>query len=155
LTGHSLYGRTANNPNCHSRAIELEKRGLRERVVKVRDAPKQPFAIGEFELVLEPIPGREAHERFSPTHTGPALVQLKAAQETSGNIPEGRIAPQLELCRACQQYIYPHEVTCPHCGADVAEAASEYEADARRRRELIASMNELIRKREERMAHAQ
>lgn len=155
-TGHSLFGQTGNNPYCHYRALELEKRGLRERVEKRRDAPKQAFAIGEFELVLEPIPGREAQEPFFlPRHAG-GLVQIQpGAPQPLGGIPEGRIAPQLELCRACEQYIYPEEMTCPHCGADVAEAAARYEAETRRRRELIASMTELIRKREDRMAHAQ
>src|SRR5262249_52341561 len=57
-TADSLFGRPGNNPYCHHRVIELEKQGLRERIVKTREAPDRPFAIGEFDLVLEPLPGR-------------------------------------------------------------------------------------------------
>lgn len=35
-------------------------------------------------------------------------------------------APQLGLCRACQQFIKSHELDCPHCGADILEAALSY-----------------------------
>jgi Y-X(10)_GDL-associated radical SAM protein len=156
-TSHSLLGRAGNNPYCHYRALELEKRGLRERIAKLHDAPNKPFAIGEFEIILEPIPGKEAQlsAHYSSPRT-PHLVQIEPTVPSAPDfIPEGRVAPVLDLCRACQQYIYPHEQTCPHCGADVAQAAAAYEADARRRRELMASLSELIRKREERLAHVQ
>jgi radical SAM protein with 4Fe4S-binding SPASM domain len=51
----SLFGRPGNNPYCHHRALELEKQGLRERVVLRKSAPGTPFDHGEFELLLEPI----------------------------------------------------------------------------------------------------
>jgi hypothetical protein len=50
----SLFGRPGNNPYCHHRALELEKRGQRERVVPVAGAPGSPFDHGTFELLLEP-----------------------------------------------------------------------------------------------------
>lgn len=156
-TSHSLLGRPGNNPYCHYRALELEKRGLRERIAKLHDAPNKPFAIGEFEIILEPIPGREvmSDAPLSP-RTAPALVQIQATQSVPEPepdfAPEGRVAPVLQLCRACQQYIYPHEHTCPHCGADVAQAAAAHEEAVRRRREAMASMAALIQKREERAA---
>lgn len=53
----SLFGRPGNNPYCHHRALELERVGLRERVVQREPAPGAPFDHGRFELVLEPIPG--------------------------------------------------------------------------------------------------
>jgi radical SAM protein with 4Fe4S-binding SPASM domain len=56
-TGFVLSGKPGNNPYCHHRAIELEKQGLRERVVLKESAPGTPFDHGEFELVVEPIPG--------------------------------------------------------------------------------------------------
>src|SRR6202451_1826088 len=146
-TAHSLLGRAGNNPYCHYRALELEKRGLRERVAKIKEAPKQAFAIGEFELLLEPIPGKntETPVAFS-TAMSSGLVHIEGtASSIADTVPEGRIAPDLELCRACQQYIYPHEKTCPHCGADVAQAAAEHEEATRRRHELMSSMAELIR----------
>jgi len=58
-TAHTLFGRPGNNPYCHHRALTLLEEGLRERVVKRRDAGGQPFDFGEFELVLEPWPAGE------------------------------------------------------------------------------------------------
>jgi len=62
-TAHALFGRPGNNPMCHYRALEMDKKGLRERLVKVKDAHGLPFDHGEFELVVEPAfpapePGR-------------------------------------------------------------------------------------------------
>jgi radical SAM protein with 4Fe4S-binding SPASM domain len=54
----SLFGRPGNNPYCHHRALELERKGLRERVVFKRAAPGTPFDYAEFELELEAMPGR-------------------------------------------------------------------------------------------------
>ncbi len=34
-TSHSLLGRPGNNPYCHYRALDLQKCGLRERIVKL------------------------------------------------------------------------------------------------------------------------
>lgn len=55
-TAHSLFGRPGNNPMCHYRALEMDKAGLRERLVKVKDAPGHAFDHGEFELIVEPVP---------------------------------------------------------------------------------------------------
>ena len=153
-----------NNRYCHYRALELDKRGLRERVAKIKEAAKTPFAIGEFEVIVEPVPGREAEAAAYDSGVRQAgrqaLVQidgLRAAGEEAlpEPVPEGHVAPVLDLCRACQQYIYPHETTCPHCGADVAKAAVAYEAAAQRRRELMASMTKLLRGHEPQATHVQ
>jgi radical SAM protein with 4Fe4S-binding SPASM domain len=53
-TGDVLFRRPGNNPYCHHRALELKKQGLRERVVRVEEAPGEPFDDGCFELVVEP-----------------------------------------------------------------------------------------------------
>ncbi len=50
-----LFGKPGNNPYCHYRVLQLEKEGLRERVVKVKDAPGTPFDQGLFKLIEEPI----------------------------------------------------------------------------------------------------
>jgi radical SAM protein with 4Fe4S-binding SPASM domain len=55
-TSHSLLGKPGNNPYCIHRAMELQKRGLREKVVQVERAPGTPFDHGRFELREEPIP---------------------------------------------------------------------------------------------------
>jgi len=56
-TSFVLFGRAGNNPYCHHRALEHARRGLRERVVKVREAGGLPFDHGLFELVVEKIEG--------------------------------------------------------------------------------------------------
>jgi radical SAM protein with 4Fe4S-binding SPASM domain len=57
-TSHALFGRPGNNPMCHYRALEMDAKGLRERLVKVKDAGGLPFDHGEFELVVEPAAAR-------------------------------------------------------------------------------------------------
>ena len=56
----SLFGKPGNNPYCHHRVLELKRRGLRERVVRVEAPPGVPFDWGRFELLVEPwsaLPG--------------------------------------------------------------------------------------------------
>jgi len=55
-TAESLLGKPGNNPICHHRALEHAKQGLRERLVQVEAAPGEPFDMGRFEIVVEPIP---------------------------------------------------------------------------------------------------
>lgn len=54
--GHSLFGKPGNNPYCHHRALEMDRRGVRERVVLKERAPGLPFDRGLFELVTEAVP---------------------------------------------------------------------------------------------------
>jgi radical SAM protein with 4Fe4S-binding SPASM domain len=58
-TTHVLLGRPGNNPYCHHRALELLRKGLRERVVRVSAAPGEPFDHGLFEIIEEPWPAEE------------------------------------------------------------------------------------------------
>ena len=53
-TSHTLLGRRGNMPYCHHRAETLHARGIRERIVKVEEAPGEPFDFGRYELVEEP-----------------------------------------------------------------------------------------------------
>ena len=55
-TSFVLFGKAGNNPYCHHRALEREREGKRERVVKVSEAPGLPFDYGHFELILEDLP---------------------------------------------------------------------------------------------------
>jgi radical SAM protein with 4Fe4S-binding SPASM domain len=57
-TSDVVLGRPGNNPYCHHRALELERAGLRERIVRTSEAPNLPFDRGVFELKLE----RTSHE---------------------------------------------------------------------------------------------
>jgi radical SAM protein with 4Fe4S-binding SPASM domain len=54
-TSHVLFGRPGNNPYCEHRALELRRRGRRERLVRVAPAPGTPFDHARFSLVEEPI----------------------------------------------------------------------------------------------------
>lgn len=54
-TAFVLFGRAGNNPYCHHRALEMQRAGKRERLVKVEDAPGQPFDHGRFDLVVEEL----------------------------------------------------------------------------------------------------
>lgn len=56
-TAHTLLGRRGNMPYCHHRALELDKQGLRERLVRVEAAPGTPFDFGRFEVITEPAQG--------------------------------------------------------------------------------------------------
>ena len=58
-TSHVLFGRRGNNPFCHHRALELLRRGERERLVRATDAAGKPFDHAEFTIVREPWPESE------------------------------------------------------------------------------------------------
>ncbi len=90
--------------------------GLRERIVKEQDAAGASFAVGRFDLVTERI--ADGTPVASIVRSG-QVIEL-AWKNKGKRAPEvGRVPPQLALCRSCNGYIYPHEQTCPHCGADV------------------------------------
>ena len=59
-TADVLFGKPGNNPLCHHRVLELARKGKRERLVQVEQAPGQPFDNGRFEIVEEDIPGADA-----------------------------------------------------------------------------------------------
>jgi Y-X(10)_GDL-associated radical SAM protein len=140
-TSHSLLGKPGNNPYCHYRALELEKQGLQERVVKIREAAQASFAVGEFELITERI---EDGTVVSSSTSQRQLVQLGDATKDRWEPREGRSPPSLELCRACHCYIWPHETVCPHCNADIQAAAEVWEEDTRRREAALDAVKALL-----------
>jgi radical SAM protein with 4Fe4S-binding SPASM domain len=140
-TAQSLLGRPGNNPYCHHRVLTLAKQGLRERIEKRKDAPPDSFAIGEFELITETAAG--------------AVVGTSAPDSAASQPPwhpkdrpsaaeEGRVPPRLDVCHACKCYIWPQEVACPHCGADVAQGAAAEMEDVERRSTIVAEMRSLL-----------
>jgi radical SAM protein with 4Fe4S-binding SPASM domain len=52
-TAFVLFGKAGNNPYCHHRALEHQRMGKRERVVRVESAPNKPFDHGRFALIVE------------------------------------------------------------------------------------------------------
>jgi len=145
-TADALFGKPGNNPYCHHRVLELERQGLRERVVKIREAAPASFAIGEFALVVEPIPGQIAPAApvGAPIVAHGPLVQLRTRRPQPAGDRAGRVPPKLELCRACSRYVHAHEVACPHCGADLAAAAAEHAETVQRRRALIERLERAL-----------
>ena len=75
---HVFFGRRGNNPYCHHRALEMDRRGLRERLVKVDPAPGLPFDHGRFDILVEPAPPLEG-ERKVPVVEVPARKRLPIA----------------------------------------------------------------------------
>ncbi len=55
-TSDVLFGKPGNNPFCHHRALEMQRMGKRERIVRVQEAPGLPFDHGTFEIVVEDDP---------------------------------------------------------------------------------------------------
>jgi radical SAM protein with 4Fe4S-binding SPASM domain len=95
---HVLEGKRGDNPYCYYRATTLAKRGLRERIVKVAEAPDEPFAVGRFEVRLEREDGSRA----------PRSLGLDDKRRKRG---------RLVLCQSCDEHIYAAEKACPHCGS--------------------------------------
>ncbi|MBM4357836.1 MAG: radical SAM protein [Deltaproteobacteria bacterium] len=67
-TAHVFFGRRGNNPYCHHRALEMRKRGLRERLVRESLGPGLPFDHGSWSIVVEPDDGDASWE---PTASAP------------------------------------------------------------------------------------
>jgi Y-X(10)_GDL-associated radical SAM protein len=120
-TSHSLLGRAGNNPYCHYRVLKLAGAGLRERIEKVETAPGRPFDHARFDLVLEPLDG-------GPGDRVVQIPPLPQAPSKKRRATEDRVPTTLPICRGCDQYVLPQERMCPHCGADIAEANTHYEA---------------------------
>lgn len=59
-TSHSLFGRPGNNPYCIHRAIEMEKKGRRERIALVEMPPGLPFDNGLYDIIEEDFPETNA-----------------------------------------------------------------------------------------------
>lgn len=145
---HSLFGRPGNNPYCHHRALELEARGLRERVVPAAPAPGLSFDHGTFDLLLETLDGRAV----ASAH-GSGLVQIgrPAKQTPAGGarpFKAGRKAPAgrkaLSLCRACDRHVKRGTRACPFCGADVRASERAHRRRLREAREACRQLLELL-----------
>ena len=53
-TAHCTLGRRGNNPFCYHRVTQLQRRGVRERLVVKELAPQEPYDFGRLEIVEEP-----------------------------------------------------------------------------------------------------
>ena len=60
FTTHCFFGTRGNNPFCYHRVSKLAQEGIRERVIKVKDAEGIPYDFGKFEMLEEALPSVEA-----------------------------------------------------------------------------------------------
>lgn len=147
-TADSLFGRAGNNPYCHHRALELEERGLRERIQKYQEANPAAFGIGRFELIVESIDDGTVVERVrgdtmgkDETHVQPETPPLNVQPPTQSQYPVS-----LALCRSCYRFIKVSEAECPFCGADVETEQRRYEIDTVRRTRILEDVVALLEK---------
>ena len=131
---HSLFGRRGNNPYCHHRALELAKRGLRERIAQSETAAPMPFATGRFNLLLE------------RSDTGELIETSTSARASEVGATSRDLNPpnKLNICRACYAYVRLDEVACPHCGADILRANEQHLEDVRRRQTLVNDIRAIL-----------
>jgi Y-X(10)_GDL-associated radical SAM protein len=130
-TTHSLFGRAGNNPYCHHRALELAKKGLRERIVQVEKAPGTSFDHGRFELVVESVDGSSVVESV------PALVQINSTRR--GNKPKDLI-----ICRNCDRHVFAGTTVCPFCNGNIQAHAKRYEKNLREARKAYQRLLKLL-----------
>ena len=146
-TSHSLLGKPGNNPYCHYRALKLDGLGLRERIAKVKEAPQDPFSIGEFELIVEsksdtPQGDDHGHIVLPADDIQPPASILKSREPATS--ARGRVPQQIEPCGACHQYVYPEETTCPHCNTNLASAQLLYVERKRSAQALAARLQAVM-----------
>ena len=151
-TAQSLLGRPGNNPYCYYRARSLARGGVRERIVKRREAGAEPFAIGEFEIVQETLDGEVVGRSRGSCDDGVTSRLVWHPSKPSVAVEEGQIPQLLKLCHNCDEYVWPDEVRCPHCGGDIALADRAERENAQRRVQLVARTRELLNRSESELA---
>lgn len=141
-TSHSLFGQVGNNPYCHYRVLELEKQGLRERIVKRENASERSFAIGRFDLVCEPI---DSTDDNSIQAVKPLVTITRSPAPTDARMRNDQRDPiRMDICRNCRQYVHKHETSCPHCSADIEQARSAWEERRAKALESTAKLERLL-----------
>ena len=142
-TTHVLFGRAGNNPYCHHRALELSKKGLRERIAQVEKAPGTPFDHGRFELILEAADGTTATSPVDAIPvTGNALVQISSARKAKrSSAPESQ---ELIICRGCDRHVLPHTKICPFCQGDVCALTKLHDKKLRAARKAYQRLLKLL-----------
>lgn len=148
---HAVTGGVNDNPYCHYRALELNKRGYREKVTRVSEAPNIPFAEGKYEVVIESI---RNGERVTSDEKDAVLlwfggVGAKARAESNCADMANQVLvdsppPYLRLCNACSCYIYDFETQCPHCHASVSEASKSLRDVNQRKFEVVTKLEVLL-----------
>ncbi|MCA9688987.1 MAG: radical SAM protein [Myxococcales bacterium] len=131
---HSFLGRPGNNPYCHHRALELQRRGLRERIEWLAPPPGRPFDLGRFALWLEPADGRGGGERQVP----PPWERSSAARR------ERALPRRLIPCPACGRHSTADDARCGACGQDLARLDAERSVQLRRAKRALVRLRVLL-----------
>ncbi|MBC8753892.1 radical SAM protein [Kordia sp. YSTF-M3] len=134
-TSHVLFGKRGNNPFCHHRAIELNKKGHKERIRKIKEAEGTSFDYGLYEVVVEDFNGNIIE------------IQTPTSTETIVNEYENRVPRDpkpLKLCKACNHHIYEASEVCDFCHKDVAETNATYEKNMKKAQEVLERLELLM-----------
>jgi hypothetical protein len=137
-TSHVLFGKRGNNPFCHHRALELKKKGLKERVRKIQEAPGDSFDMGLFEIIVEDENGVIVEIQSPHTETPVPVVDVTA------RVP--RIPKALKLCNGCDNYVYEEEEVCSFCNSNVKEVNDEYAAKMEKAKRSLEKLEFLMMK---------
>ncbi|HEV7488280.1 MAG TPA: hypothetical protein VGQ65_21605 [Thermoanaerobaculia bacterium] len=94
---------------------------MRERLVKVKDAPGRSFDHGEFEIVVESVPARAE---------------------------DGTAANPLRLCRACRRFVLVDDRDdCTFCGTDLDAADAKHQENVAEMRLAGQALREALAER--------
>src|SRR5215218_2695594 len=141
-TTHVLFGRAGNNPYCHHRALELSKRGLRERIAQVESAPGTPFDHGRFELILEAADGTAQSQAINKLPLATSnLVQITSQR---GKTKGTQARKELIVCRGCNRHVLPGTRICPFCQGNIRGLANRYAKNMREARKAYQRLIELL-----------
>ncbi len=116
----AVYGKRGNNPYCHHRVLELERQGLRERIVRTGPSDGQPYQASRHRVVLE---------RWDGTSTDPSLEPIDQTwgRDRDGLRNDSKHRPPLELCRTCHRFVWVGTRVCPHCETDLELGLAAYQ----------------------------
>ena len=146
-TGHVLFGRAGNNPYCHHRALELSSQGLRERIVRVEEAPGKPFDHGRFELALETTKGVPVSALSVAGAAKPIQITSSIKRKTNPRTSEApREASQLVICRGCNRHVMQGDTTCPHCKGNVRSLERAYQKTFRAAEQAYDQLFEIMQR---------
>ncbi|WP_046757912.1 radical SAM/SPASM domain-containing protein [Kordia jejudonensis] len=134
-TSHVLFGKRGNNPFCHHRALELHKKGQKERIRKIKEAEGTSFDYGLYEVVVEDFNGNII-EVQTPTST-PTIVN-----EYTTRIP--RDPEPLKLCQSCKNHIYESSEDCDFCGENFEASTAKYEKNLAHAKQVLIRLENLI-----------
>ncbi|MEW5511314.1 GDL motif peptide-associated radical SAM/SPASM maturase [Pseudomonas asiatica] len=140
---HSVLGRPGNNPYCHYRALDLNKKGMREVIKKTRGASELSFSLGEYSVVMERILDGVEVANYSL-----GLQPISLPCSPSSEKMQQKLPLKLELCRSCNQYVHTIEITCPHCGADIELEELKFQKHISFQNALIMDVERLLKDRD-------